>query len=110
MKKAGLLGGLSAAGAVTLEKECVKPVVQMLEPSYAEAVSPTPSVMPELSVTTSQPVGSEFKAAVGGAFPVAVWSIDVPLSASIPAGVAVDVTVDYTFKGNGAVDAKAGVP
>jgi hypothetical protein len=39
-KKAGLVGGLGAAGALTLKKEYVKPVVRLLEPSAAYAQTP----------------------------------------------------------------------
>ena len=44
LKKAGVAGGLGAAGALTLKKEYVKPVVRMLEPSAAYAQTPALSV------------------------------------------------------------------
>jgi len=104
LKKAGLAGGLSAAGALTLKKEYVKPVVRMLEPSYAEAITPV------LDVTMSQPAGTTVAAAGGATVTVGVWSIDVPLAAAIPVGQAVSVKIDYTFQGNGNTTANAGIP
>jgi hypothetical protein len=44
-KKAGLGGGLGAAGALTLKKEYVKPVVRLLEPNAAYAQTPGIVVM-----------------------------------------------------------------
>jgi len=44
LKKAGVAGGLGAAGALTLKKEYVKPVVRLLEPSAAYAQTPALSV------------------------------------------------------------------
>jgi hypothetical protein len=44
LKKAGMAGGLGAAGALTLKKEYVKPVVRLLEPSAAYAQTPALTV------------------------------------------------------------------
>jgi len=41
-KKVGMAAVLAAAGAVMLEKGYVKPVVRVLDLSYAEAQSPPP--------------------------------------------------------------------
>ena len=40
LKKAGMAGGLGAAGALTLKKEYVRPLVRVLEPSAAYAQTP----------------------------------------------------------------------
>jgi len=103
-KKAGLVGGLSAAGAVTLKREYVKPVIRLLEPGYAEAVTPV------LSVTLSQPEGNEFKVGGGGTFTVGVWKIQVPISqlADIPPGGDVTVGVEYIFEGADGIVSGAG--
>ncbi len=89
LKKAGLARGLSAAGVVTFKRAYVKPVIQMLEPKYAEALTPV------LSVTLSQLGGNSIKAGGGGIFTVGVWTIDVPLSAPIPADLEIRFGVDY---------------
>ena len=44
LKKAGIAGGLGTAGALTLRKEYVKPVVKLLEPGAAYAQTPALSV------------------------------------------------------------------
>ena len=44
LKKAGMAGGLGAAGTLTLKREYVKPVVKLLEPGAAYAQTPALSV------------------------------------------------------------------
>lgn len=53
LKKVGVAGGLGTAGALTLNKEYVKPVVTLLEPSAAHAQTPALSVG---AASWSQPV------------------------------------------------------
>ena len=88
-KKAGVAGGLGAAGAITLKKEYVKPVVRLLEPSTAYAQSP--AIVVSGAVWTPNPVFSPTP-------PIStlVITFDVPGASPPGTGETFDVFVTIT--------------
>lgn len=87
-KKAGVAGGLGAAGAITLKKEYVKPVVRLLEPSTAYAQSP--------AIVVSSGVWSPGPVLLPLAISTLVINFDVPGASPPATGETFDVSVTIT--------------
>jgi len=92
-KKAGLAGGLGAAGALTLRREYVKPVVRLLEPGAAYAQTPAISVVS--AVWSRSPVDLNLYPAIAT---VAI-TLDVPGASAPAVGSTFNASVTVTNTG-----------